>query len=360
MTRARGVLVAALGMAVAVTLPARAQSGSVVRIIQTNSAGTNAHLIDPSTHKVVAVIEGIPQAHNAADHPEGLYYYFANEYDNTVDAFDTKTLKRVTQIPLSATPNKAALNKTMRKLYVGIRGAPYVDVINVDTNTKVKSIKVLHGVHNVYVTADDKYAIAGLGVIPKSPDEPTIQVIDTKTDEVVWGIALQGFRVRPMAIESNADGSPRRLFAQATDLHGFFVVDWNQRKALDFISPPAIPVSKRNYDGIQEGPSHGLVVLPDQSALWFASRVDSSIYGWSLPDLKFLGGVHVGPSPQWLTARPDGRVVYVSVVGTNETIAVDVKEKKILARIPVGQAPKRNSTHIIPAARAETVTVRHD
>ena len=48
-----------------------AQSDSVVRIIQTNSAGTNAHIIDPSTHEVVAVIDGIPQAHAAVDHPDG-------------------------------------------------------------------------------------------------------------------------------------------------------------------------------------------------------------------------------------------------------------------------------------------------
>lgn len=359
MTRARGLLFIVLGM-VYFGAPLPAQKGTVVRIIQTNSAGTNAHLIDPATHKVVAVIEGIPKAHNAADHPEGLYYYFANEQDKTVDVVDTRTLRVIKQIPLSDTPNKAAINKSLRKLYVGIRGAPFVDVIDVDSNKLVKSIPVLHGVHNVYVTADDRYAIAGMGRPPRTPDEPTIQVIDTKTDEVVWGVTLQGFRVRPMALESNPDGSTKRLFAQASDLHGFFVVDWNKRQAMDFISPPPIPVSKKNYDGIQEGPSHGLAVLPDQSALWFASRIDSSIYGWSLPDLKFLGGVLVGPSPQWITARPDSRVVYVSVVGTNETIAVDVRERKVLARIPVGHAPKRNSTHVIPADRVETVSVRHD
>ena len=36
-----------------------AQSDTVVRIIQTNSAGTNAHIIDPNTNEVVGIIEGV-------------------------------------------------------------------------------------------------------------------------------------------------------------------------------------------------------------------------------------------------------------------------------------------------------------
>ncbi len=334
-----------------------AQSDSVVRIIQTNSAGTNAHLIDPATHEVVAVIDGIPQAHAAVNHPEGYYYYFANELDHTIDVVDTKTLRQVMHIPLRARPNKLVINEALGKMYVGIRDAPFVEVIDLDSHEVVKSIPMVRGVHNVYVTADYRYIIAGLGATPATPDEHTIQVIDANTDEVVWGVALDGNRVRPMAIENNPDGSPKRVFAQGTRLHGFYVLDWDERRVVDFISPPPIPLSRKNFDGIQEGTGHGLLVLPDQSALWYASRLDSSIYGWSLPDLEFLGGLEVGPSPQWLTATPDSRFLYVSIVGSMETLAVDLETQEIVARIPVGHAPKRNSTHVIPADRAEILGV---
>lgn len=355
----RGILLACLGMFL-LGASLSAQTDSVIRVIQTNSAGTNAHLIDPATHQVVAVIDGVPQAHAAVDHPDGYYYYFANELDHTVDVVDTKTLRLVMQIPLTDRPNKLVINEASRKLYVGIRSAPYVDVIDLDSHEVVKSIRMVRGVHNVYVTADHRYIIAGLGSTPATPDEPTIQVIDTTTDEVAWGMALGGHRVRPMALEANPDGSMKRLFAQATRLHGFYVVDWDQRRVVDFISPPPLPVSRKNFDGIQDGTGHGLLVLPDQSALWYASRIDSSIYGWSLPDLEFIGGVLVGSSPQWLTATPDSQFLYVSVVGSMETVAVDLKTQEIVARIPVGYAPKRNSTHVIPADRAETVQVTHD
>lgn len=330
-----------------------AQSETVVRIIQTNSAGTNAHLIDPTTHTVVGVIQGIPQAHAAVDHPDGTRYYFANEHDNTVDVVDASTLDVIAHIPLTARPNKLVINEPLRKLYVGIRTAPFVDVIDLDSHEAIKSIPMFRGVHNVYMTGDDRHLIAGLGVTPTTEDEPTIQVIDARTDEVVWDVSLGGHRVRPMAIESNPDGSPNRIFAQATRMNGFFVVDWERRESVDFISPPPLPMSMRNFDGIQDGTGHGLIVLPDQSALWYVSRLDSRVYTWSLLDLEFLGGIEVGPSPQWLTATPDSRFVYVSIVGTMETVALDVQSREIVARIPVGFAPKRNSTHVLPSAVAE-------
>ena len=323
---------------------------SVVQIIQTNYAGTNAHIIDPNTNTVVDVIEGVPKAHAAVNHPDGTYFYFANEFANQIDVVDTTTLQVVDRIPLIDRPNKLVINETYRKLYVAIRDSAYLQVIDVDTHEIIKSLPVHFGIHNVYVTKDDEYVVAGLAKNPVTADEPTIQVIDASTDEIVFGVPLDGHRVRPMAIESNADGSPKRIFAQATRLNGFYVVDWDQRKAVDFVSPPTLPISQQNFDGIQEGVGHGLQVLPDGSALWYASRLDSRVYAWALPSLEFMGGIEVGPSPQWLTATPDSQTLYVSMVGSMETVAVNTRTHEIIARIPVGFGPKRNSTHVLPVA----------
>ena len=350
-SRTRFLLSACLGLSLAWASSLVAQD-SVVQIIQTNYAGSNAHIIDPSTNEVVDVIEGVPKAHAVVNHPDGTYFYFANEHDDHVDVVDIQTLRVVERVPLIDRPNKLVINETHNKLYVGIRDSAYLQVIDLDTHTVTKTIPVHYGIHNVYVTKDDEYVIAGLGKNPDTLDEPTIQVIDASTDEIAFGVALDGHRVRPMALESNPDGSPSRIFAQATRMNGFFVVDWAQRKAVDFVSPPPLPVSQQNFDGIQDGVGHGLLVLPDQSALWYASRLDSRVYAWSLPDLEFMGGVEVGPSPQWLTATPDSQTLYVSMVGSMETVAVNTKTHDIVARIPVGFGPKRNSTHVLPIAAA--------
>ena len=345
----RHLLAACLGTSLFGASSLLAQTETIV--IQTNYAGSNAHIIDPVTNEVVGIIEGVPKAHAVVHHPDATYFYFANEHINVVDVVDIGTREVVEQIPLIDRPNKLVINKKYAKLYVGIRDSAFVQVIDLDSHEVIKTIPVLHGVHNVYVTADDNFVIAGLGETPATRVEPTIQVIDPGTDEVAWGVALEGNRVRPMAIESNSDGSPNRLFAQATRLNGFYVVDWDKREAVDFISPPPLPISQQNFDGIQEGTGHGLLVLPDQSALWYASRLDSRVYGWSLPGLEFLGGIDVGPSPQWLTATPDSQTLYVSMVGSMETVALDTATHEIIARIPVGFGPKRNSTHTLPVGK---------
>src|SRR5512132_425867 len=82
------------------TMSARA-ADKKVRIIQTNSAGDNVHIIDPVTNKVVGVIEGIEVNHGAAVAPDGSRIYISNEADNTLDVVDGKTLRVTSKVKLS-------------------------------------------------------------------------------------------------------------------------------------------------------------------------------------------------------------------------------------------------------------------
>src|SRR5213080_2397803 len=84
-------------------------AAGTVRIIQTNSAGDNIHIIDPATNKVVGVINGIEVSHGAAVAPDGSRYYFSNEAESTLDVVDQKTLKVTRSIPLGGRPNNIAI-----------------------------------------------------------------------------------------------------------------------------------------------------------------------------------------------------------------------------------------------------------
>jgi DNA-binding beta-propeller fold protein YncE len=53
----------------AVAWPSAAQLSP--RVIQTNSAGDNVHVIDPATNKVVGTIEGIDVSHGTVIAPGG-------------------------------------------------------------------------------------------------------------------------------------------------------------------------------------------------------------------------------------------------------------------------------------------------
>src|SRR6202163_3415713 len=102
-----------------------------VRIIQTNSAGDNVHIIDPATNKVVGVITGIEVNHGAAVAPDGSRIYISDEAESTLDVVDAKTLKVTNRITLSGHPNNIAVGRDGRRVYVGIIQAPGgVDVID--------------------------------------------------------------------------------------------------------------------------------------------------------------------------------------------------------------------------------------
>ena len=356
------VLLAAASLAAQGVARLDSYQGVAVRILQSNNAGNVHHLIDPTTQQVVGLIKGCPHAHNLTVHPDGLYYYCSNEQEKTIDVFDSKTLQQVQQIKLSERPNKIVVNKKHKKIYAAIRnranGKSLVDVIDIPTHKLVKSIEVHHPVHNSYVTPDDNFVVAGLAGDPE-PGDPTIQVIDAATDTVVWGMELKGpnvqgrdnHEVRPMAFEANPDGSTKRMFAQAAGINGVWVIDWSTHKVVDILYPPALKPWQQNADGVQGAPMHGVEVLPNRSALWASSRLDSRIYGWTLPDLKYIGAVQVGPTANWMTPTPDSKFMYVAISGSDYTVAVDLKKMAIVAKIKTGARPARISTAILPPNR---------
>src|SRR5437867_10725643 len=89
-----------------------------VRIIQTNSAGDNVHIIDPATNKVVGVISGIEVNHGVGVAPDGSRIYVSNEAESSLDVVDGKTLKVIKRVPLSGHPNNMAVGKDGRRVYV--------------------------------------------------------------------------------------------------------------------------------------------------------------------------------------------------------------------------------------------------
>ena len=80
-----------------------AASDNKVRIIQTNSAGDNVHIIDPATNTVVGVISDIEVSHGAGVAPDGSRIYVSDEAESTLDVVDAKTLKVIKRVPLSGT-----------------------------------------------------------------------------------------------------------------------------------------------------------------------------------------------------------------------------------------------------------------
>src|SRR5213592_3640678 len=334
----RRCLLVIVGMALC-TAPAAAQNK--VRIIQTNSAGDNVHIIDPATNKVVAVINGIEVGHGAGAAPDGSRIYISDEAESSLDVVDVRTYKVIKRIPLSGHPNNMAVGRDGRRVYVGIIQEPGgVDVIDTAALQKVKTIPTRGTIHNAYVTPDGKYVVAG------SIAGKTVNVFDAQTEQPAWTLEMD-LGVRPMTFSTNPDGSTKWIFVQLTGFNGFAVVDFATRREINRIKNPDLPPGKKT---VPEGsdPSHGMAVTGDGKTLVVCSRLNNFLYAYSLPDLKALGGAELGgKGAGWVTLTPDGKTAYVANPVTNDVSVVDIVSMKEVTRIPVGFVPKRNVTAVL-------------
>jgi YVTN family beta-propeller protein len=254
------------------------------------------------------------------------------------------SMKIVRTIPVSARPNNIALTPNGEKLYVGIIAPPgAIDVIDTQRLENVKTIRHPGGIHNVYVTPDGKYVVAG------SIAGSRLTVYDAGTDQEVW--SWEGNPIRPIAISTNPDGSTDKLYVQISLHHGFVVLDFDSNQELARITLPDVRETERylgdasavlgRYNG---APSHGIGVSPDGRTVWATSRMNSHVYVYSAyPELLLLASVAVGTDPDWVTFTPDGKLAYVANAVSNSVTAIDAGSFEVVATIPVGEAPKRNT-----------------
>lgn len=323
-----------------------------VRIYVTNSAGNTVDVIDATTNKQVQTIYGIELPHGVVFSPDGSRVYISNESESILDVVDGNTGHILEKVPLGGHPNNLTITKDGKRVLVGIRESTgWLEVIDTASLKKTKSIPVSGPVHNVYVTPDGKHAVAG------SIDTKNLTVVDLQTDQAVWNLSL-GSGVRPMAFETNPDGSTKRIFAQLSGFNGFAVVDFAKHVEEQRIKLPDQPGGYGIAEGRTGTPSHGIGVTPDGKFLWVASTVANALFQYQLPSLKLLGYVelpHVYPQgqkpsgsvPEWITFTPDGKVLYVSNSGDRSVSAIDTEKRQLVAIIPAGEVPKRINTMVV-------------
>jgi YVTN family beta-propeller protein len=324
-------------------------SSSSALVYVTNSAGNTVDVIDTSTNQVVQVIHDIELPHGVGFSADGSRVYISTEAEDMLDVVDRQSTAILKKIPLSGRPNNIAVTNDGSRVLVGIRsGDGAVDIIDAGSLSVSKTIPIHGSVHNVFVTPDDRYAIAG------SIEAKIATVIDLRSEQVAWEINFNA-GVRPMAFETNPDGSTKRMFVQLNDVNGFAVVDFAKHTEVARILFPKDQAQFGAAEQRQRTPSHGIRVSPDGRALWVNSTLSNATYKYSLPELKLVGFCELplvypsnrpaaGAVPDWIAITPDSSRVYVSNSGARSVTVIDAASIKPIINIPVGEVPKRLNT----------------
>jgi len=325
-------------------------SAETALVYITNSAGDSVHVINPLTNKVVQEIKNVEGAHGVNFSPDGSRVYISSELTETLDVYDQKTGALIKKVKLSNHPNNIAVDKKGRIL-VGIsRGEGALDIIDPVKLEVVKTIPTKGRLHNIYSTEDGKYVITG------SVQTGMFTAIDLTTDTIAWEHKFD-HGVRPMTIESNPDGSAKRIHIQLAAWDGFAVLDFATRKEVARIKLPDLKTGVEMDPGREDAPSHGIGVSPDRKSVWVTSIPQNAVFVYDtatlkltdtvkLPDLQIAGRRLGSAVANWVTFSPDGQI-YISNSGLESVTAIDVQTKKVTAVIPVGEVPKRINTLVM-------------
>jgi len=328
------------------------KSNSRSLIYVTNSAGGTVDVVDPATNSVVQVIGGIELPHGINFSPDGSRVYVSDEGEGVLDVIARERGEIVKKIALSGRPNNITITKDGRRVLVGIRTPPgAVDVVDTSSLTLAKTLPIKRSIHNIYVTPDGKYAVAG------SIESKSATIIDLQTDQVAWEVKFDN-GVRPMAFDTNPDGSTKHIFAQLSNLNGFAVVDFAKHVEVARVRFPDQPGGYGASEVRLNTPSHGIGVAPDGKSLWVGSTIANAVFEYSLPDLKLAGYCSLpnvyppnhaptGSVPEWITFTPDSSAVYISNSGARSVSAINAVTRKLLVVIPTGEVPKRINTLVL-------------
>jgi YVTN family beta-propeller protein len=320
-----------------------------------NNAADSVEAIDPETNTIVQIISRIDVPHGVNISRDGARLFFSSESEQTLVVVDRKTECVLARIPLSGRPNNIAATKDKGQILVGIRSAPgAVDVISTESLKVIKTIPMKGEVHNIFLTPDGKYAVAG------SIEGKTATVIDIHTLEPVWDLKFD-HGVRPMAFETAADGSTSRIFVQLSGYNGFAVVNFAKHAEIDRIALPDSPRGFAALAGRTAVPAHGIGTQPGEKKLWVASTEANAVFAYSLPDLHLLGHADLpqtrrpdnsvlGSVPEWIAFSLDGKTMYVTDSALMLVSVIDTETMKEIAEIPVGQVPKRIYTLLLDSS----------
>jgi YVTN family beta-propeller protein len=331
-------------------LPAAAKT---VRIYISNQDGSSIDVIDPATDKVIQTIKGMTSPDGVVFSPDGTRAYTPDRDEHVLIVLNTKTGETIKKIPLSDRPNLPVISMDGKRVFVAIwpltpdaktRGG--IDIIDTATLQNVKTIPMKGGIHDMVATPDGKYLAAG------SVPANFLSVIDLRTDEIAWELPFDR-GVATLTVGTAPDGSTNKIFLVLNSrpdsyANGFAVVDFVKRaeeKRIEF--PVGTVVSHEKNMGIRNS-AHGIVVSPDGKTLWVCSIAYSTVFIYSLPDVKLIGRAPTGDGSKWISFTPDGKKVYVSNAAENTVSVIEVKTRKEIAQVPVGENPRHVSALVMP------------
>jgi DNA-binding beta-propeller fold protein YncE len=174
------------------------------------------------------------------------------------------------------------------------------------------------GVDHMDFSADGKYLIASCEF------EGSLIKVDVERQELLGRLPLPR-KGMPQDVKLSPDGLV--FYVADMDANGVHLVDGDRLSYIGFISTG-------------KG-THGLYVSRDSRVLYVSNRGEGSVSLIDFGSRKEVAKWHIpgGGSPDMGGVSADGKVLWLAGRYNSEVYAIDTRDGKLLARIPVGREP---------------------
>src|SRR4030088_1418869 len=323
----------------ALSVPCLAASEDLLLYVG-NSQGDDVSVVNLTSLKVVRNITVGRDVHCVALTPDGRRLFSTSELDHTLIISDTTTEKIIGTVKLPGKPNHCAVTPDGHYVTVPIRDGDSVAIVDVNQQKIVKLLPIKEPHNSVNMGSNRYMYVTSMG-------SHEIDVIDLEKMDYSAHIAVGG-RPRPFVVSK--DG--RTMYVAVSDLHGFNIVDIPEKKVTQRVEMPSEhpgPPRPRQFE-TPDTETHGLALNPNESEIWVTSLLDDCIYIYDLKAKKVTGRLPTGDGPNWVVFSPDGRFACVSNTDSDDVFIFSVKERREVAHVKVGKAPKRIAISIMPAS----------
>lgn len=323
-------VITGLALLVAISIAGPAEAAQRGKLYVANSAGNDIHVIDTASNRVMRRIEVGPQPHGlvATERGDRLYLTIENTAGDVGELvwFDPVSDTVTRRLQVGPRPNQLACTPDGKLAYIPCDDASWWVVDTVQS--KILSRIATGGrPHNTLSSPDGRRMYLG----PKGSYH--VLIADTRSHRLIGEIPLSD-APRPIALSKDET----RLYANVDTLIGFEVADVARRKVIHRVEAEVPEELLRKASR-----SHGIALRPGEKELWMCDVFHDRTYVFDLtvePPAQVATIVMQGGG-YWLCFSPDGRRCYISERIGNTVAVIDADSRQTVARVVVGEAPKR-------------------
>jgi YVTN family beta-propeller protein len=282
---------------------------------------------DPTPGNLSPLYRGQLLVHGIGFSPDHQTLLVVSIGSNSVSFIDTasNSVKYVTYVERS--PHEAFFTPDGKEVWVSVRGENYIAILDGQTYREKSRIEVPNGPGMTIFSPDGKY-----GYVCSSFSPATV-VIDTATKQVVGRVKQES----PFCPDIAATPDGKQVWFTLKDVG----------KVMVFNALPPFEVIKV----LDTGPITNHVNLVRTAGGQFAYV---TVGGLNLlkvfrtSDFEQVATIETGALPHGLWPSGDGTRIYVGLENADAAAAIDTQGNRVIATIPVGQAPQ--GVAYVPAA----------